>query len=94
MFIFGSLIWDEDDSGESFIGENLSIYQAQWLRTQGEALGQTRTAILEAVIKEWLADRSPDDWANLKAAEIARRALGEFVLRHHAEFLPIVPSAL
>jgi hypothetical protein len=52
MFSFDSSSGHSNDSIESFIGENLSIYQAQWLQGQCRALGQTRAQVFEAVVKE------------------------------------------
>jgi hypothetical protein len=78
-----------NNSAESFIGENLSVYQANWLRIQSEALEQTRTEILDKVLIEWFARHSPADWENIEAGEIARRAAGEFIFCHYQEFLPV-----
>lgn len=90
MFSFDS--WSEypNESIESFIGENLSIYQAQWLQNQCRALGQTRAQIFEAVVKEWLLDH-PAEVCELHSGVIARLAMNDFILRHHAEFLPVSP---
>jgi hypothetical protein len=78
-----------DDSAEIFIGENLSIYQADWLRNQSEALGQTRAQILAAILKEWLLNHPDEDLLETAAGGIARRAMSEFIVRHHKEFLPM-----
>ena len=83
-----------NDSAESFIGENLSIYQAQWLKNQCRPLGQTRAQILEAILKEWLLDHPHEVWEKLESGEVARRAMNDFILRHHEEFLPVPPSSL
>ncbi|MBV8214509.1 MAG: hypothetical protein JOZ08_14950 [Verrucomicrobia bacterium] len=78
-----------DDSQEFFIGENLSSYQAEWLWTQSEALGQTGGQMLEAILKEWLFDHPQETMLKLDQGGIARRAMNEFIVRHHKEFLPL-----
>ena len=88
MSLFDSSPNYSNDSAESFIGENLSVYQAQWLKNQCSALGQTRAQILEAILKEWLLDHPHETWAELGSGEVARRAMNDFILRHHEEFLP------
>lgn len=92
MFVFGASSKYPDDSAESFIGENLSIYQAQWLKNQCDILQQTRSQILEAILREWLLDHQNEVWKELQAGEVARRAVSEFILRHYKEFLPVPPS--
>ena len=89
MFIFDDSPEHQNDAAESFIGENLSIYQAQWLQSQCEALGQPKGQMLEAILKEWFADHPPDVWEKLHEGEIARRAMSVFILRHYKEFLPV-----
>jgi hypothetical protein len=94
MFLFAGWRDHSNDSLESFIGENLSIYQAQWLQKQCEALGQTRAQraqLLQAIVKEWLLDQPAEAWDKLDSGDIARLAVNEFILRHHAEFLPLSP---
>jgi hypothetical protein len=91
MFVFGASSKYPDDSAESFIGENLSIYQAQWLKNQCDILQQTRSQILEAILREWLLDHPNEDWEESQAGEVARRAVSDFILRHHEEFLPVLP---
>ena len=91
MLIFGNSHKYPDDSEESFIMENLSPYCILWLSRQSEALGQTRTVILQHILKEWFAthvEEVPDN-ADAYLPEIAREAVSEFILRHQAEFLPI-----
>jgi hypothetical protein len=78
-----------NDEVEAFIGENLSIFQSQWLRTQSEALRTTRTEILEAILTEWLAVHPVEIHAHWQDGELVRRAVGDFILCHHAEFLPM-----
>jgi hypothetical protein len=78
-----------DNSAESFIAEHLSIYQARWLRSQSAALGQTRTEILDAILKEWFAQNPTTTWKGMDEGEIARLAVGQFILRHYGEFLPV-----
>ena len=89
MFIFDNSPNHSDDSAEFFIGENLSIYQADWLRSQSKALGQTSGQILEAVLKEWLLDHPQKDPLKMDQGGIARIAMSEFIVRHHKEFLPL-----
>jgi hypothetical protein len=91
MFVFGASSKYPDDSAESFIGENLSIYQAQWLKNQCDILQQTRSQILEAILREWLLDHPNEDWEESQVGEVARRAVSDFILRHHEEFLPVLP---
>jgi hypothetical protein len=91
MFLCDRWPWHPEDSAEAFIGDNLSIYQSQWLYRQSEALGQPRTIILENILKEWSSSNSadvPDEPNAVETAAIARRAVSEFILRHHEEFLP------
>jgi hypothetical protein len=91
MLIFGNSHKYPDDSEESFIMENLSPYCILWLSRQSEALGQTKTVILQQILKEWFAihvEGVPDN-ADAYLPEIAREAVSEFILRHQAEFLPI-----
>jgi hypothetical protein len=80
-----------DDSEEQFIIENLSPYCIIWLSRQSEALGQTKTVILQQMLKEWFATHVEDvpDNADAYLPEIAREAVAEFILRHQVEFLPI-----
>ena len=79
MFSFDSWSGHPNESIESFIGENLSIYQAQWLQNQCLALGQTRAQIFEAVVKEWLLDY-PAEVYELHPGVIARLAMNDFIL--------------
>jgi hypothetical protein len=94
MLIFGNSQKYPDDSEESFIVENLSAYCVLWLSRQSEALGQTRTVILQNILKEWFATHArdvPKNPNNVDAyvTEIARDAVAEFIVRHQEEFLPI-----
>jgi hypothetical protein len=91
MLIFGNSQKYPDDSEESFIVENLSPGCVLWLSRQSEALGQTRSVILQMILKEWFAMHARDVPNNLDAyiAEIARDAVSEFIVRHQEEFLPI-----
>ena len=90
MFLFDSSSGHSDDLAASFIGENLSVYQANWLRSQCDALGQTRAEILMAIVKEWLLNHPNKDLVNLDGGEMARRAISEFIVLHHKEFLPVI----
>ena len=92
MFSFDGWSVHTNDWVESFIGENLSIYQARWLKSQCDALGQTGGKILEAVLKEWLLNHPQEVWEKLPNGEIARRAMNEFIVRHHKEFEPVLSS--
>ncbi|MBV8098787.1 MAG: hypothetical protein JOZ31_06495 [Verrucomicrobia bacterium] len=76
-----------NDSAESFIRKNLSIFQADWLRRQSEAVEQTRSEMLDAIMAEWFELNPPDVWEEMEEVEIARRAVEEFILHHHEEFL-------
>jgi hypothetical protein len=92
MLIFGNNSQRyPDDSEESFIVENLSPYCVLWLSRQAEALGESRTIILERILKEWFAMHARDIPKNLDAyvTDIARDAVSEFIVRHQEEFLPI-----
>ena len=91
MLIFGNSQKYPDDSEESFIVENLSAYCVLWLSRQSEALGETRTVILQEILKEWFAMHGRNVPTNLDAyvTEIAREAVAEFIVRHQEEFLPI-----
>jgi hypothetical protein len=91
MLIFGNSQKYPDDSEESFIVENLSPYCLLWLSRQSEALGETKTMILEKILKEWFAMHAREVPNKLDAyvAEIARDAVSEFIVRHQEEFLPI-----
>jgi hypothetical protein len=80
-----------DHSVESFIAEILSIFQARWIKIQSETLLKTKVEILEEILTEWFATNPPPARASWIEAELARRAVGDFVLRHHAEFLPVSP---
>ena len=91
MSPFDSSPSHSDDSAASFTGENLSIYQAHWLQHQSDALGQTRAEILMAIVKEWLLNHPDKELAKLDEGEIARWAIGEFIVLHHREFLPVIP---
>src|ERR1700757_999691 len=77
MLIFGNSHKYPDDSEESFIIENLSAYCVLWLSRQSEALGETRTMILEKILTEWFAMHVQDVPKNLDAyiTEIARDAV-------------------
>jgi cell pole-organizing protein PopZ len=76
-----------NDSAESFICKNLSIFQANWLQRQSEALEETRSEMLEAIMAEWFELNPPAVWEEMDEVEIARRAVEEFILHHHEEFL-------
>jgi hypothetical protein len=91
MLIFGNSQKYPDDSAESFIVENLSPYCGLWLSRQSDALGETRTRILQNILKEWLATHVGDVPNNVDAyvTEIAREAVAEFIVRHQEEFLPV-----
>jgi hypothetical protein len=91
MLIFGNSQKYPDDSAESFIVQNLSPYCVLWLSRQSDALGETRTVILQNILKEWFATHAADVPDNVDAyvAEIAREAVSEFILCHQEEFLPI-----
>jgi hypothetical protein len=90
MFPFDSSSGHSDDSAASFIGENLSICQADWLRSQCDAIGQTRAEILTAIVKEWLLNHPNKDLVNLDGGELARCAITEFIVLHHKGFLPVI----
>jgi hypothetical protein len=92
MFIFHDSPEPPDNKVEAFIEEHLLMYQAQWLRSQSEALGQTKTEILDAVLKEWSAEYPPEVLAKMDGGEVARQAVAKFILRHHNEFVPVIPS--
>lgn len=92
MLIFGNNSQKyPDDSEESFILETLSPYCALWLSLQADALGETRTVILQNILKEWCAFHSGELPRDLHAdlVGIAREAVSEFIVRHQEEFLPI-----
>lgn len=80
-----------DHSVESFIAENLSIFQARWIKIQSETLLKTKVEILEEILTEWFATNPPDPCESWIEAAVVRRAVGAFILRHHAEFLPVSP---
>jgi hypothetical protein len=91
MLIFGNSQKYPDDSAESFIVENLSPYCVLWLSQQSDALGETRTRILQNILKEGFATHAGDIPNNVDAyvTEIAREAVAEFIVRHLEEFLPV-----
>jgi hypothetical protein len=91
MFPNDSLPEDFDHSIEAFIGENLSIFQVHWIKTQSEALAKSKTEILEGILTEWLASNPSDAGESGREGGLVRRAVGDFILRHHAEFLPVSP---
>ena len=84
--------FDSNDSIASFIGENLTLFQAQWLEIQSKALGQPRNDLFEAILREWFLSVPPDLWVGKSQGEIARRAVGDFILRHYPEFLSVADS--
>jgi hypothetical protein len=88
MIFFG----DSNESAEAFIGDNLSLYQSRWLKIQCETLRESRAQLLEAILKEWLLDHPEEASRRLERGELARRAMNDFMLRHHSEFLPVAPS--
>ena len=85
MFLFG----DSNESIEAFIGDNLSIYQIRWLQKQAEALRESKTQLLESILKEWLLNHPEASSKRLETGEFARRAMNDFILLHHQEFLPV-----
>jgi hypothetical protein len=89
MLIFGNSQKYPDDSAESFIIQNLSPYCALWLSRQSEALGETRTVILQNILREWLATHAGDVPDDVDVTEIAREAVADFIVCHHDEFLPV-----
>jgi hypothetical protein len=80
-----------DHSVESFITENLSIFQARWIKIQSETLLKPKVEILEEILNEWFAANPPPECESWIKAELVRRAVGDFILRHHAEFIPVSP---
>jgi hypothetical protein len=89
MLIFGNSQKYPDDSAESFIVQNLSPYCALWLSRQSEALGETRTVILQNILREWLATHAGDVPDDVDVTEITREAVADFIVGHHDEFLPV-----
>jgi hypothetical protein len=89
MLIFGNSQKYPDDSAESFIVQNLSPYCALWLSRQSEALGETRTVILQNILREWLATHAGDVPDDGDVTEITREAVADFIVCHHDEFLPV-----
>ena len=91
MPIFGNSQKYPDDSAESFIVDNLSAYCVLWLSRQSEALGESRTMILQNILKEWFVTHAGEvhNKGEAYVSEIAREAVSEFILRHQEEFLPI-----
>jgi hypothetical protein len=91
MLIFGNSQKFPDDSAESFIVQNLSPYCVLWLNRQSEALGQTRTVILQNILTEWFATHAADVPDNVDAyvREVAREAVAEFIVCHKEEFMPM-----
>jgi hypothetical protein len=91
MLMFGNSQKYPDDSAECFIVQNLSPYCALWLSRQSEALDETRTVILQNILREWFATHAGDVSDNVDAwvTEIAREAVAEFIVRHQEEFLPV-----
>jgi hypothetical protein len=89
MLIFGNSQKYPDDSAESFIVQNLSPYCALWLSRQSEALGETRTVILQNILREWLATHAGDVPDDVDVTEITREAVADFIVCHHDEFLPV-----
>jgi hypothetical protein len=89
MLIFGNSQKYPDDSAESFIIQNLSPYCARWLSRQSEALGETRTFILQSILREWLATHAGDVLDDVDVRDIAREAVADFIVCHHDEFLPV-----
>jgi hypothetical protein len=91
MLIFGNSQKFPDDSAESFIVENLSPYCVLWLSRQSDALGETRTVILQNILKEWFATHAGNVPNNVGSyvSEIAREAVAEFIVHHQEEFLPV-----
>jgi hypothetical protein len=61
------------------------------LSRQSEALGQTRTVILQNILTEWFATHVADvpDDVDAYVREIAREAVAEFIVSHQEEFMPI-----
>jgi len=43
--------------------------------------------MLDAIMAEWFELNPPDVWEEMEEVEIARRAVEEFILHHHEEFL-------
>jgi hypothetical protein len=85
MILFG----DSNESAEAFIGDNLSLYQSRWLKIQCEALGESRAQLLEAIVDEWSLNHPEETSRRLERGELARRAINDFILLHHQEFLPV-----
>jgi hypothetical protein len=76
---------------EAFIGENLSIFQVHWIKTQGEALAKSKTEILETILTEWFASNPSEVDESGREGDLVRRAVGYFILRHYPEFWPVSP---
>jgi hypothetical protein len=89
MFLFDGSFGDSNESTEAFIGDNLSLYQVRWLQHQAEALRESKAQLLEAILKEWLLNHPEETSRRLERGELARRAMNDFILLHHQEFLPM-----
>jgi hypothetical protein len=87
MLPFDGSAKNRNDSSESFIRENLSRSQGRWLQRQSDALRKTKSDLLDTILIEWFAHNPPDVWEALDEIEIGRRAVEEFIMRHHSEFL-------
>jgi hypothetical protein len=65
----------------------VSIFPARWIKIQSETLLKTEAEILEEILTEWFATNPPQACESRIEAGLVRRAVGDFILRHHAEFL-------
>ncbi|MBV8101464.1 MAG: hypothetical protein JOZ31_20160 [Verrucomicrobia bacterium] len=48
--------------------------------------------MFEAILREWFLSVPAILWTGKGQGEIARRAVGDFILRHYREFLPVSDS--
>ena len=84
-----------DHSVESFIAENLSIFQARWIKIQSETLLKTKVEILEEILTEWFATNRPQARESWIETELTRSVTSSCdIMRSFYRYLHLVKSAL
>jgi len=73
---------------EGFIDQNLLPFQVKWLTMQSQALGHSRTRIFEAILSDWFSRYSFRSYQRPADNDVARQAVGEFILRYQTRPFP------
>jgi hypothetical protein len=60
-----------------------------WLSKQCEILGTSKQEMIANVLQEWLPHHPQSAVLNLSNSSMVEMALGEFIVSHRSEFIPV-----